>query len=165
MATHTHEPGLEISHVRKAFRNLVAVDDLTFEVPHGSMFGLLGANGAGKTTTLRMILNIFNPDAGTISWAGQPAERVPRHTFGYLPEERGLYTKMKTGEQLIFLAGLNNLTPSEAAKRAREWLARVGLADAWNRKVEELSKGNQQKVQVLAAILHDPALMLLDERP
>ncbi len=154
---------LELRNVRKAFRNLVAVDDLTLDVPQGSMFGLLGANGAGKTTTLRMILNILSPDQGSISWLGRPVTELPRHSFGYLPEERGLYAKMKTGEQLVFLAGLNDLTNAEATKRAREWLGRVGLADAWNRKVEELSKGNQQKVQVLAAILHDPALMLLDE--
>lgn len=157
------DAGLVLSHVRKAFRNVVAVDDLTFTVQPGSMFGLLGANGAGKTTTLRMILNILSPDAGTITWNGQPAQEVRRSTFGYLPEERGLYLKMKTGEQLVFLAGLNDLSNAEATRRAKDWLARVGLADAWNRKVEELSKGNQQKVQVLAAILHDPALMLLDE--
>ncbi len=163
MAMQTEGSGLVISHVRKAFRSLVAVDDLTFEVPRGSMFGLLGANGAGKTTTLRMVLNILSPDQGGITWQGQRVAELRRSTFGYLPEERGLYSKMRTGEQLVFLAGLNDLTPTEATTRAREWLARVGLADAWNRKVEELSKGNQQKVQVLAAILHDPALMLLDE--
>src|SRR3954453_758252 len=157
------EGGLVLSHVRKAFRSVVAVDDLTFTVPPGSLFGLIGANGAGKTTTLRMILNILSPDAGTITWNGRPANEMPRNTFGYLPEERGLYLKMKTGDQLVFLAGLNNLSTHEATTRAREWLQRLGLADAWNRKVEELSKGNQQKVQVLAAILHDPALILLDE--
>lgn len=155
--------GLTLSHVRKAFRTLVAVDDLTFDVPAGSMFGLLGANGAGKTTTLRMILSILTPDEGNIYWKGKDVEDVPRPTFGYLPEERGLYPKMRTGEQLVFLASLNNVPTNVATRQAREWLARVGLADAWNRKVEELSKGNQQKVQVLAAILHDPDLMLLDE--
>jgi ABC-2 type transport system ATP-binding protein len=155
--------GLELLGVRKAFRDLVAVDDLTLTVPAASMFGLLGANGAGKTTTLRMILDILTPDAGTITWSGVEAARVPRSAFGYLPEERGLYPKMKTGEQLVFLASLNNLSTAEATGRAREWLGRVGLEDAWDRKVEELSKGNQQKVQVLAAILHDPELMLLDE--
>jgi ABC-2 type transport system ATP-binding protein len=155
--------GLVLSEVRKAFQSVVAVDDLTFTVPAASMFGLLGANGAGKTTTLRMVLNILSPDAGEITWNGQPASHVPRHTFGYLPEERGLYLKMKVGEELVFLSGLYGLSTSEASKRAREWLQRVGLGDAWNRKVEELSKGNQQKVQVLAAILHDPDLMLMDE--
>lgn len=155
--------GLVLDGVLKAFRSVVAVDDLTFNVPAGSMFGLLGANGAGKTTTLRMILNILTPDAGTITWQGHDVAKVPRHTFGYLPEERGLYPKMKTGEQLVFLAGLNDVPAAEANHRARDWLKRVGLEDAWNRKVEELSKGNQQKVQVLAAILHDPQLMLLDE--
>jgi ABC-2 type transport system ATP-binding protein len=155
--------GLELRGVRKAFRDLVAVDDLTLTVPAASMFGLLGANGAGKTTTLRMILDILTPDAGTITWNGVEAARVPRNAFGYLPEERGLYPKMKAGEQLVFLASLNNLPTAEATRRAREWLQRVGLEDAWDRKVEELSKGNQQKVQVLAAILHDPELMLLDE--
>src|SRR5206468_12369324 len=163
LVMHTNGEGLVISHVRKAFRSLVAVDDLTFEVPRGSMFGLLGANGAGKTTTLRMVLNILTPDAGAITWNGVDAARVPRESFGYLPEERGLYPKMKTGEQLVFLASLNNLSTAEATRRAREWLQNVGLEHEWNRKVEELSKGNQQKVQVLAAILHDPDLMLLDQ--
>jgi ABC-2 type transport system ATP-binding protein len=149
--------------VRKAFQKIVAVDDLTFTVPRGSMFGLLGANGAGKTTTLRMVLNILSPDAGTITWNGVPAAHVPRSTFGYLPEERGLYLKMKVGDELVFLSGLYGLSTSEADKRAHDWLGRLGLGDAWNRKVEELSKGNQQKVQVLAAILHEPDLMLLDE--
>jgi ABC-2 type transport system ATP-binding protein len=142
---------------------VVAVDNLTLTVPTGSMFGLLGANGSGKTTTLRMVLNILAPDEGTIFWNGQPASEVRRHTFGYLPEERGLYLKMKVGEVLVFLSGLFGLSNSEATKRAHEWLDKVGLGDAWDRKVEELSKGNQQKVQVLAALLHDPDLMLLDE--
>ena len=155
--------GLVLRQVRKAFRSVVAVDDLSFTVPTGSLFGLIGANGAGKTTTLRMILSILNPDRGTITWNGTPVQEMRRSTFGYLPEERGLYLKMKTGEQLVFLAGLNNLSTKEATARAHEWLGRLGLGDAWNRKVEELSKGNQQKVQVLAAILHDPSLMLLDE--
>lgn len=155
--------GLALHGVRKAFRNVVAVDDLTFTVPPGSMFGLLGANGAGKTTTLRMILNILSPDQGAITWNGQPVNELPRHSFGYLPEERGLYPKMKAGDELVFLAGINDVPTPEATRRAREWLDRVGLGDAWNRKVEELSKGNQQKVQVLAALLHDPEIMLLDE--
>src|SRR5204863_1871336 len=101
--------GLELRGVRKAFRSLVAVDDLTFTVPRGSMFGLLGANGAGKTTTLRMVLNILRPDEGTILWNGAPSEEVPRHVFGYLPEERGLYPKMKVGDELVFLAGLHDV--------------------------------------------------------
>jgi len=155
--------GLVLQGVRKEFQRLVAVDDITFTVPRSSMFGLLGANGAGKTTTLRMVLNILSPDAGTITWNGQPTDHLPRGTFGYLPEERGLYLKMKVGEELVFLAGLYGVPSGEATRRAHEWLGRVGLGDAWNRKVEELSKGNQQKVQVLAAILHEPDLMLLDE--
>jgi ABC-2 type transport system ATP-binding protein len=155
--------GLQLNGVRKAFTNLVAVDDLSFHVPAGSMFGLLGANGAGKTTTLRMILSILLPDRGTITLNGREVKDVPRWSFGYLPEERGLYPKMKTGEQLVFLGSLNNLNAAEATRRAREGLARMSLGEQWNRKVEELSKGNQQKVQVLAAILHDPELMLLDE--
>ncbi|HKP54775.1 MAG TPA: ATP-binding cassette domain-containing protein [Chloroflexia bacterium] len=155
--------GLVLNGARKAFQKVVAVDDLSFTVPSGSMFGLLGANGAGKTTTLRMILSILRPDAGNITWNGTPIDDVPRHAFGYLPEERGLYPKMKAGEELVFLAGLNDVSAPEATKRARAQLQRLGLGDAWNRKVEELSKGNQQKVQVLAAILHEPDLMLLDE--
>lgn len=159
----TDNSGLVLRGVRKAFQRVVAVEDLSFHVPRESVFGLLGANGAGKTTTLRMILSILTPDVGTITWNGKPVSKVPRHSFGYLPEERGLYAKMKTGDELVFLAGLNDVPRAEAIKRVREWLKRMGLEDAWNRKVEELSKGNQQKVQVLAAILHDPDLMLLDE--
>jgi ABC-2 type transport system ATP-binding protein len=155
--------GLVLNSARKVFQNVVAVDDLSFTVPSGSMFGLLGANGAGKTTTLRMVLNILSPDAGTILWNGRPSHEVPRQAFGYLPEERGLYLKMKVGDELVFLSGLYGLHTAEAIERAHFWLDKVGLGDAWNRKVEELSKGNQQKVQVLAAILHDPDLMLLDE--
>ena len=117
--------GLVLTGVRKAFRSLVAVDDLTFTVPAGSMFGLLGANGAGKTTTLRMVLNILTPDAGTITWQGVDVAKVPRYTFGYLPEERGLYPKMKTGDQLIFLAGLNDVPTDVASRRARDWPATV----------------------------------------
>jgi len=141
----------------------VAVDDLTLHVPRGSMFGLLGSNGSGKTTTLRMVLSILRPDAGTITWDGAAIASIARSRFGYLPEERGLYPKMKAGEQLVFLAGLNDIGSTEANRRAKEWLARVGLGGEWGRKVEELSKGNQQKVQVLAALIHDPDLMLLDE--
>jgi ABC-2 type transport system ATP-binding protein len=164
LASTTLEPnGLALTGIRKAFQKVVAVDDLSFNVPSGSMFGLLGANGAGKTTTLRMILSILRPDAGKISWNGAPIGDVPRHAFGYLPEERGLYPKMKVGDELVFLAGLNDVSASEATKRARASLQRLGLGDSWSRKVEELSKGNQQKVQVLAAILHEPDLMLLDE--
>ncbi len=159
----TETTGLALNGVRKAFQRLVAVDDLSFTIPAGSMFGLLGANGAGKTTTLRMILSILTPDAGSITWNGKPIDRVPRHSFGYLPEERGLYPKMKAGDELVFLAGLNDVGAAEATKRARAGLQRLGLGDAWGRKVEELSKGNQQKVQVLAAIIHEPDLMLLDE--
>ncbi len=159
----TSKSGLVLSGVRKAFQRVVAVDDLSFTVPAGSMFGLLGANGAGKTTTLRMVLSILTPDAGTITWNSKPIEDVPRHSFGYLPEERGIYPKMKAGDELVFLEGLNDVDTAEAVKRAQAGLERLGLADAWNRKVEELSKGNQQKVQVLAAIIHQPDLMLLDE--
>lgn len=159
----TQRGDLVITGVRKAYQKVVAVDNLSFTVPGGSMFGLLGANGAGKTTTLRMVLSILSPDAGTIIWNGRPTSEAPQNAFGYLPEERGLYPKMKVGEQLVFLSGLYGLTPQEANREAREWLRRVGLDDAWSRKVEELSKGNQQKVQVLAALLHNPDLMLLDE--
>lgn len=159
----TANSGLVLTGVRKAFQRVVAVDDLSFTVPRGSMFGLLGANGAGKTTTLRMVLSILRPDLGTITWNGAPIWNVPRHSFGYLPEERGLYPKMKAGDELVFLAGLNDVGTVEATKRAKAGLQRLGLGDAWSRKVEELSKGNQQKVQVLAAIIHEPDLMLLDE--
>src|SRR5436305_13241006 len=133
------------------------------EVREGSIFGFLGANGAGKTTTMRMILDILRPDSGSITWNGKDVREVPRRNWGYLPEERGLYPKMKVEEQLVFLARLNGLTKQAAQQALDEWLERFQINANRKRKVEELSKGNQQKVQFLATILHDPAILVMDE--
>jgi len=133
------------------------------EVKEGSIFGFLGANGAGKTTTMRMILDIIRPDSGRITWNGKDMREIPRHQLGYLPEERGLYPKVEVQEQLIFLARLNGLTKSAAARQLDEWLERFEITGYRKMKVEELSKGNQQKIQFLATILHDPVILIMDE--
>jgi ABC-2 type transport system ATP-binding protein len=133
------------------------------EVPEGTIFGFLGANGAGKTTTMRMILDLFRPDSGQITWNGRDVREVPRRFFGYLPEERGLYPKMRVDEQLLFLARLNGLAKQDAEKKMTEWLERFQISANRKKKIEELSKGNQQKVQFLATILHDPAILVMDE--
>ena len=133
------------------------------EVKEGALFGFLGANGAGKTTTMRMILDILRPDSGAITWNGRDVPQVPRRNWGYLPEERGLYPKMRVDEQLLFLARLNGLSKQDAERALDEWLERFQITFNRNRKVEELSKGNQQKVQFLATILHDPTILVMDE--
>jgi ABC-2 type transport system ATP-binding protein len=133
------------------------------EVQEGAIFGFLGANGAGKTTTMRMILDILRPDNGSITWNGRDVREVPRRIFGYLPEERGLYPKMHVDEQLLFLARLNGLSKQDAAQALTEWLERFQISAYRKKRVEELSKGNQQKVQFLATILHDPAILVMDE--
>jgi ABC-2 type transport system ATP-binding protein len=152
-----------MEHVNKSFAEFLVIKDLSMEVKEGAIFGFLGANGAGKTTTMRMILDILRPDSGRISWNGKDVREVPRRNWGYLPEERGLYPKMKVEELLIFLARLNGLTKVAAEKALDEWLERFQIAANRKRRVEELSKGNQQKVQFLATILHDPAILVMDE--
>jgi ABC-2 type transport system ATP-binding protein len=147
----------------KRFGAVTALDGISFEVPRGEVFGFLGANGAGKTTTMRIVLDILRPDAGTATWAGTPTTDVPRETWGYLPEERGLYPRLQVLEQLVFFASLYGIPRDVAAARGREWLARFRIPDYANRRAEELSKGNQQKVQLIAAILHEPAVLLMDE--
>jgi ABC-2 type transport system ATP-binding protein len=154
---------LRIRNVTKSFGNTTAVDDIGFEVPQGSVFGLLGANGAGKTTTVRMILDIIRPDSGEITWQDSPARDVARRSFGYLPEERGLYADMKVGEQLRFFGRVRGLGAKEADEKAEGWLERFGITEYLDRPLQELSKGNQQKVQFLASVLHDPELVILDE--
>jgi ABC-2 type transport system ATP-binding protein len=133
------------------------------EVQEGAIFGFLGANGAGKTTTMRMILDLFRPDSGQITWNGINVREVPRRVWGYMPEERGLYPKMRVDEQLIFLARLQGVSKQEAQKALDEWLERFQITVNRDRRIEELSKGNQQKVQFLAAILHDPTILIMDE--
>jgi ABC-2 type transport system ATP-binding protein len=147
----------------KRFGAVTALDGISFEVPRGDVFGFLGANGAGKTTTMRIVLDILRPDSGTVTWAGTPNTEVPRETWGYLPEERGLYPRLEVLDQLVFFASLYGIPRDVAAARGREWLARFRIPDYEKRRAEELSKGNQQKVQLIAAILHEPAVLLMDE--
>jgi ABC-2 type transport system ATP-binding protein len=154
---------LQIDHVTKRFGSTVALDALTFDVARGEVFGFLGANGAGKTTTMRICLGIVTPDAGEIRWNGQPVGDVPRRTWGYLPEERGLYPRMSVLDQLVYYASLYGETPDRARREALAWLARFRIPEYADRRAEELSKGNQQKVQFIAAILHGPDVLLMDE--
>jgi ABC-2 type transport system ATP-binding protein len=155
--------GLTVEHVNKSFGQLHVIKDLSMEVKEGSIFGFLGPNGAGKTTTMRMILDIIRPDNGRITWNGKDVREIPRHNLGYLPEERGLYPKVKVQDQLVFLARLNGLSKAAALEQLDEWLERFQIPQYRNMKVEELSKGNQQKIQFLATILHDPLILIMDE--
>lgn len=155
--------GLVVEHVNKSFAQFHVIKDLSIEVREGSIFGFLGANGAGKTTTMRMILDIIRPDTGHITWDGTDVREVPRRSWGYLPEERGLYPKVGVEEQLVFLARLHGLSKSAAIKLLNEWLERFQITEYRKKKVEELSKGNQQKIQFLAAIVHDPTILIMDE--
>jgi ABC-2 type transport system ATP-binding protein len=154
---------IELNRVCKAYGDFVAVDDLSFKIGQGAVFGLLGPNGAGKTSTIRMMIGITVPDSGDINLLGRPFARESLNKVGYLPEERGLYKKMKVLDQLIFLGELHGLTASEARKRALVWCERLEISDKLANKVEELSKGMQQKIQFIAALLHDPDFVVMDE--
>jgi ABC-2 type transport system ATP-binding protein len=154
---------LEVANVTKRFDEFVAVDDLSLKVRSGRVFGLLGPNGAGKTTTIRMIVNITAPDSGKIELFGKPIDDQLQDRIGYLPEERGLYKKMKVGEQLKFFGALKNVAGAEADKRIDYWLDRVELSAWKDKKASDLSKGMQQKVQFITSVLHDPDLLILDE--
>ncbi|HKV73974.1 MAG TPA: ATP-binding cassette domain-containing protein [Gemmatimonadales bacterium] len=155
---------VRVDHVTKRFAGHTAVHDLSLEVPSGGIFGLLGPNGAGKSTTIRMMMNIITPDEGTVTLFGaRGTGRDLAHRVGYLPEERGLYKKMKVLDHLIFLGEIRNLPRPEARRRAIAWLERLGLSDWTLRKVEDLSKGMQQKVQFIGALIHEPELVILDE--
>ena len=154
---------LELDHVTKAFDDFVAVDNLSFNILEGEIFGLLGPNGAGKTSTIRMMIGITLPDSGAVRIFGEPLSRDLLNRVGYLPEERGLYKKMKIMENLVFLARLKGISSGEAKLRAQRWLERLELGDWSNAKIEELSKGMQQKVQFIAAVMHEPEFMILDE--
>ncbi|TCI57237.1 ABC transporter ATP-binding protein [Exiguobacterium sp. SH1S21] len=151
---------LQIDRVSKQFGEFTAVDDLSFHVPSGEMYGLLGANGAGKTTTFRMILDILKPTDGTILWDGR---NVDHRIVGYLPEERGLYPKSPVRDQLVFLASLKGMKSAEAKRAVKSWLERLEIPQYETMRVEQLSKGNQQKIQLIAALLHNPELLILDE--
>ena len=154
---------LVLANLVKRFGPVTALDGISFSVERGQVFGFLGANGAGKTTTMRIILDILRPDSGTATWNGTPTTDVPRKTWGYLPEERGLYPRLEVLEQLVFFASLYAIPRREATARAREWLARFRIPEYEKRRAEELSKGNQQKVQLIAAILHEPEVVIMDE--
>jgi ABC-2 type transport system ATP-binding protein len=157
------DEAIRLSGVSKAFSGHQAVKDLSLSVPRGAAFGLLGPNGAGKTTTLRMILNVLGPDSGTIEILGRPANQETRDRIGYMPEERGLYPRMVVEEQLLFFAELKGVPRKEAARRLGPWLERLGLAEWRQRKLNELSKGMQQKAQFIATVLHEPDILILDE--
>jgi ABC-2 type transport system ATP-binding protein len=155
---------LELSRVTKRYSGHVAVDDLNLTVPSGGIFGLLGPNGAGKTTTIRMIMNILTPDEGSVTlFGGSGSGRDYSNRIGYLPEERGLYPKMKVLDQLVFLGETKGIKRSAAGDRARHWLERLGLSEWAQRKVQDLSKGMQQKIQFIGALMHEPDLVILDE--
>ena len=154
---------LVVENVTKRYGSFTAVDDVSFEVQPGRIFGVLGPNGAGKTSTIRMITFITTPDEGRITFGGQAVGPETQRVMGYLPEERGLYRKMKVGEQLVYLGQLKGMTTADARAAARRWLDRFGARDWAAKRVDELSKGMQQKVQFIATILHDPQLLIFDE--
>jgi ABC-2 type transport system ATP-binding protein len=156
-------PVVELAGVTKAYESKVAVSNLSLSIEAGQMFGLLGPNGAGKTSSIRMMMGITIPDSGRISLFEKPFERKSLERVGYLPEERGLYKKMKVIDQLVFFGELHGLAPEEAQKRATAWAKRMEIADALHKKTEELSKGMQQKIQFIACLLHDPGLIVMDE--
>lgn len=156
-------PVIELRGVQKRFGKVTAVAGLDLAVPRGATYGLLGPNGAGKTTTIRMLLRILNPDAGQILLWGRPVDQAALDRTGYLPEERGLYRRMRVGRLLAFMAEIKGIPPSKSMPRIREWLERLGLADRENARLQELSKGNQQKVQFIASVLHEPDIVILDE--
>jgi len=149
--------------LRKRFGDVVALDGCSFAVSRGEMVGFLGPNGAGKTTAMRTIFGLVVPDAGAVTWNGEAITPVTRLRFGYMPEERGLYPRMRVGVQVTYFARLHGLEPSAAATATTRWLERLGLADRANDRVEELSHGNQQRVQLAVALVHDPELLVLDE--
>ena len=154
---------IEVQHVSKHYRAHTALDDVSLTIERGRVFGLLGPNGAGKTTLIRMINNIIKPDSGTILFDGKPLSASDVVRIGYLPEERGLYRKMKVGEQAIYLARLKGLSSSEAKRRLESWFEKFGIMPWWDKRVEELSKGMQQKVQFVCTVLHEPELLIFDE--
>jgi ABC-2 type transport system ATP-binding protein len=154
---------ITLENVTKSYDSVTAVNSVNLRVRQGAILGLLGPNGAGKTTTIRMIMNILVPDEGSIKVLDQPVTDRTRDLIGYLPEERGLYPRMKVLDIIVFLAALHGLTEEEAARRAKEWLDRLGLAEWSGKKLVDLSKGMQQKVQFITAVIHKPPLVILDE--
>lgn len=154
---------LKVSHIVKEYAKHRALDDVSLEVEKGTIFGLLGPNGAGKTSLIRIINQITGPDEGEIFFNGEKLNQTHINKIGYLPEERGLYKKMEIGEQMLYLAQLKGLSRAEAAKRIKFWFEKMEMQSWWKKKVEDLSKGMQQKVQFVATVLHEPELIILDE--
>ena len=154
---------IEVKHVTKHFGTKVALDDVSLSIPEGKIFGLLGPNGAGKSTLIRIINRITMATSGEIWFNGRPITDEDVAHIGYLPEERGLYRKMKVGDQAMYLAQLRGMTSRDAARELKAWFVRFGIQDWWNKKVEELSKGMAQKVQFITTVVHKPSLMILDE--
>ena len=154
---------LLIDDLHKTFGQVVALDGLSFEVPSGEVFGFLGANGAGKTTTMRIAIGVLAANSGRVVWSGTDTRQLPRATWGYLPEERGLYPRMVVLDQLVFFASLQGVPRDIARRDALGWLRRLRVPELATRKAEELSKGNQQKIQLISAILHNPPVLLMDE--
>ena len=154
---------IECKNVSKSFGEKVALDNVTVEIPKGKIFGLLGPNGAGKTTLIRIINRITIPNSGTVSFDGRPITQDDVEKIGYLPEERGLYRKMKVGEQAMYFAQLKGMSYRDAMAELKKWFVKFGIENWWNKKVEELSKGMAQKVQFITTVVHKPSLLILDE--
>ena len=154
---------LRLSHLSKRYGDVVALTDCSFEVAPGTMLGFLGPNGAGKTTAMRAVFGLVRPDQGEVSWNDAPIEAATRHRFGYMPEQRGLYPRMKLAAQLSYFGRLHGMAGGDAQASARRWLDTLGLGDREDAKLEQLSHGNQQRVQLATALVHDPDLLVLDE--
>ena len=154
---------IDIRGVSKTFGPKVALDNVSLQIPEGKIFGLLGPNGAGKTTLIRIINRITIPSSGEVYFKGKPITQQDVEKIGYMPEERGLYRKMKVGDQAMYLARLKGMSESQAKEALKEWFVRLGIQDWWNKKVEELSKGMAQKLQFITTVVHKPALLILDE--
>lgn len=154
---------LDLRGLSKRYGSVTALDRLSFEVAPGQMFGFVGANGAGKTTTMRIILGVLEPDEGEVLWHGKPIDQQTRRRFGYMPEERGLYPKMRVGRQLSYFARLRGMSSGEAKEAVRRWMDRLDISGRASDRVETLSLGNQQRVQLAAALVHDPEFLVLDE--
>ena len=154
---------LTVEHVTKQYAGHKALDDVSLAIPKGSVYGLLGPNGAGKTTLIRIINRITAPDSGRVMFGGREISPEDVYRIGYLPEERGLYKKMKVGEQAVFFARLKGLSRREAVVRLKQWFVKFGIQDWWDKKIEELSKGMAQKVQFIVTVLHEPELLIFDE--
>lgn len=156
-------PVVELEQISKAYEKKIAVRDLSLRIEAGTMFGLLGPNGAGKTSSIRMMIGITIPDSGTVTLFDKPFSRQSLNQVGYLPEERGLYKKMKVLDQLIFMGELRGLDAATSSRRAHSWCERLEISDVMQKKAEELSKGMQQKIQFISTVLHDPSLVIMDE--